>query len=132
MLLLIIIAFVLWYMCTHTPEDLFGPGYRKDQDLYDWSDPKTSVKTKSSSRSRSSASPKSSSRSRSGASPKTSSRSRSSATSRRIPDDFDYERAMLDVLDNGGDPDYIDTKNVEKRNRRLKELRLDPEEYQRR
>ncbi len=108
MLLLIIIAFVLWYMCTHTPEDLFGPGYRKDQDRYDWSVPKASAK------------------------PKSSSRPRSSAPSKRIPDDFDYERAMLDVLDNGGDPDYIDTKNVEKRNRRLKELGLDPEEYQRR
>ncbi len=126
MLLLIIIAFVLWYMCTHTPEDLFGPGYRKDQDRYDWSVPKTSVKPKSSSRSRSSASPKSGSR------PKTSSKPRSSAPSKRIPDDFDYERAMLDILDNGGDPDYIDTKNVEKRNRHLKELGLDPEEYQRR
>lgn len=41
---------------------------------------------------------------------------------------FDYDEAELDVLDNGGDPDYLEG-NPEKRDKYLRGLGLDPEDY---
>jgi len=42
---------------------------------------------------------------------------------------FDYEEAELDVLDNGGDPDYLDHYHPEKRDAYLRNIGLRPESY---
>ena len=42
---------------------------------------------------------------------------------------FDYENAKRDILDNGGDPDYLDRNHAEKRDRYLKNMGLNPKDY---
>ena len=42
---------------------------------------------------------------------------------------FDYEEARLDIIDNGGDPDYLDEYNTKKRDEYLREMGLRPEDY---
>ena len=42
---------------------------------------------------------------------------------------FDYENAELDILENGGDPDYLNYSDPAKRDRYLRQMGLDPENY---
>lgn len=42
---------------------------------------------------------------------------------------FDYENAELDILDAGGDPDYLNYNDREKRDKYLKSVGLDPKSY---
>jgi len=42
---------------------------------------------------------------------------------------FDYENAELDILDNGGDPDYLNYYNQDKRDAYLKSINLNPDDY---
>lgn len=44
-------------------------------------------------------------------------------------DDFDYEDARRDILDNGADPDYLDEYDPARRDRYLREVGLDPGDY---
>ena len=42
---------------------------------------------------------------------------------------FDYENAKRDILDNGGDPDYLDMSHADKRDKYLRNMGLNPEDY---
>ena len=42
---------------------------------------------------------------------------------------FDYESAELDILDSGGDPDYLSHTDPEKRDAYLRKMGLRPEDY---
>ena len=42
---------------------------------------------------------------------------------------FDYENAKRDILDNGGDPDFLDYHHADKRDSYLKGLGLNPRNY---
>ena len=42
---------------------------------------------------------------------------------------FDYENARLDILDSGGDPDYLSHTDPEKRDAYLRKMGLRPEDY---
>lgn len=42
---------------------------------------------------------------------------------------FDYEEARLDVLDAGGDPDYLETNNPAERDEYLRKVGLNPKDY---
>lgn len=42
---------------------------------------------------------------------------------------FDYENAKRDILDNGGDPDYLSETNEKDRDAYLRKMGLDPSEY---
>lgn len=48
---------------------------------------------------------------------------------RRNISSFDYENAELDILENGGDPDNLSYYDPAKRDRYLREMGLDPENY---
>ena len=42
---------------------------------------------------------------------------------------FDYENAKMDILDNGGDPDYLDMNHPDERDSYLKNMGLNPKDY---
>ena len=44
-------------------------------------------------------------------------------------DNFDYEEARRDILDNGGDPDYLSEYNPAKRDEYLRKMGLHPKDY---
>ena len=44
-------------------------------------------------------------------------------------DNFDYENAELDILDAGGDPDYLNHYDREKRDKYLRDMGFDPKSY---
>ena len=44
-------------------------------------------------------------------------------------DNFDYENAELDILDAGGDPDYLNHYDREKRDEYLRKMGFDPKRY---
>ena len=44
-------------------------------------------------------------------------------------DRFDYENAELDILDAGGDPDYLDYNNPAKRDKFMRDMGMDPKKY---
>ena len=44
-------------------------------------------------------------------------------------DNFDYEEARRDILDNGGDPDYLSEYNPAKRDEYLRKMGLRPKDY---
>ena len=52
-----------------------------------------------------------------------------SASKRLGVEDFDYDNAKLDVLENGGDPDYVTRRNAGKRDNYLKKIGLDPKDF---
>lgn len=43
--------------------------------------------------------------------------------------DFDYENAKMDVMENGGDPDYVSYYNEKSRDNYLLSLGLNPNDY---
>ena len=43
---------------------------------------------------------------------------------------FDYEGAERDILDAGGDPDYLDYRHEDRRDRYMRKMGLDPDDYQ--
>ena len=42
---------------------------------------------------------------------------------------FDYENARLDILDSGGDPDFLSYTDPQKRDAYLRKMGLRPEDY---
>ena len=44
-------------------------------------------------------------------------------------DHFDYENAEIDILDAGGDPDYLSYNDPVKRDEFLRSMRMDPKKY---
>ena len=44
-------------------------------------------------------------------------------------DDFDYEDARLDIIENGCDPDYLDERDPAKRDEYMRKVGLNPREY---
>ena len=44
-------------------------------------------------------------------------------------DDFDYEEARRDIIENGCDPDYLDEYDPARRDRYLRDVGLDPRDY---
>ena len=49
--------------------------------------------------------------------------------SEKFHDRFDYENAELDILDAGGDPDYLSYRDPEKRDKLMRQMGLDPKKY---
>lgn len=48
---------------------------------------------------------------------------------KKTTDSFDYENAELDILDAGGDPDYMDYNDPVKRDRYMRSMGMDPKKY---
>ena len=46
-----------------------------------------------------------------------------------MSDRFDYEEAERDIFDNGGDPDYLSHYNPERRDKYIRDMGLDPDNY---
>ena len=49
--------------------------------------------------------------------------------SHKFSDNFDYEEARLDLIDNGIDPDYLNERDPSERDRFLKKNGLNPKDY---
>ncbi len=49
-----------------------------------------------------------------------------------MSDGFDYENAKQDILDNGGDPDYLSYHNASSRDSYMEKMGLDPDDYKNR
>lgn len=49
--------------------------------------------------------------------------------SRRSHDSFDYENAGRDIFDAGGDPDYLTSRDPEKRDKFMRKMGMDPKKY---
>ena len=47
----------------------------------------------------------------------------------RYSDHFDYEDARMDIFDMGADPDYLDSRDPEKRDKYMRSLGMDPKKY---
>ena len=48
---------------------------------------------------------------------------------KRVEISFDYEEARLDMIDNGMDPDYLETRDPEKRDKYLRSHGMNPDSY---
>ncbi len=49
--------------------------------------------------------------------------------SEKFHDRFDYENAKRDILDAGGDPDYLSYRDPEKRDKLMRQMGLNPKKY---